>query len=148
MVRWSDFREAAPGLAAEGERLLHPGGAGAGLLATVRDDAPPRIHPVNVGIADGGLYTFILRSAKRTDLEIDGRYALHAHQDPAAPSEFSIRGRARRVDDPAIRSAVAAGWSFEVDDGYALFELSVESALLGARNDADEWPPRYTTWAA
>ena len=148
MASWSEFRDAAPAIAAEGERLLHRDGVGAGLLATVRRAEPPRIHPVNVGIVDGGLYTFILRSAKRTDLEKDGRYALHTHQDPTAPSEFSIRGRARRVDDPVARSAVAAGWSFDVDDGYGLFELSLESAVLGVRNDADEWPPRYTSWAA
>jgi len=34
-----------------------------------------------------------------------------------------------------------------VDDGYALFELSVASVLAG-RRAADEWPPRYTSWRA
>jgi hypothetical protein len=41
---------------------------------------------------------------------------------------------------------VAAGWAFTVDETYALFEFSIERALLGARTTADEWPPRYMSW--
>ena len=87
----------------------------------------------------------IARSPKRGDLEADGRFALHTHQDPAAPSELALRGRARLVDDDGERARVADGWAFTIDDGYTLFELGIESALLGARA-ADEWPPRYTAW--
>jgi hypothetical protein len=102
---------------------------------------------VTVGIVDGGLYVFLLDSAKRKDLTDDGRFALHAHQDMAAPDEFSIRGRARLVPAGELRDRVAAGWFFEVDDTYWLFELRVRSAILGQRG-ADEWPPRYTRWTA
>ena len=80
------------------------------------------------------------------DLEEDGRYALHTHQDPAAPSEFALRGRARLVEDGPEREGAATVWAFTVDATYALFELSIETALLGARATADEWPPRYTSW--
>jgi len=81
------------------------------------------IHPVNVGIVDGRLYVFVIaRSPKRTDLETDGRYALHTHVDPAAPDEFSVRGRASLVTGAAVRARVGSGWAFGVDDGYALFE--------------------------
>jgi nitroimidazol reductase NimA-like FMN-containing flavoprotein (pyridoxamine 5'-phosphate oxidase superfamily) len=148
MATWAEFEAAAPQLAAAGRRLLHRDGVGEALLATVRGDDPPRIHPINVAIVDGHLYAFILPSAKRTDLERDGRSALHTHQDPAAPSEFAIRGRATLVEEEARRSAAAAAWSFEVDETYALFEFSIESALLGARDTADEWPPRYSRWTA
>ena len=55
--------------------------------------------------------------------------------DPAAPNEFALRGRARLVDAPDERARVAAGWAFEVDDSYTLFEFSIEHALLGARAD-------------
>jgi hypothetical protein len=96
---------------------------------------------------DGGLYVFLLPSAKRTDLEHDGRYAIHNHQDPAAPDEFSVRGRASVVTDQAVRARVADAWPFEVDDTYVLVELSVEHAILGLRG-ADEWPPRYRRWSA
>ena len=139
LVSWADLEFAAPEVAAEGRRLLYARGDGEALLATVRGDEPPRIHPVNVAIVDGRLYTFVIgRSPKRRDLDEDGRYAVHTHQDPAAPSEVSLRGRARRVDERPEREAVAAGWAFEVDDSYVLFELRIGSALLGARATADD----------
>jgi hypothetical protein len=147
MVTWAEFEAAVPEMAAEGRRLLYARGDGEALLATVRDDEPPRIHPINVGIVERALYAFVLRSPKRDDLERDGRFALHTHQDQAAPDEFSVRGRARPVADRTVRSAVAAGWYFTIDETYHLFEFSVEAALLGRRT-ADEWPPRYSRWTA
>ena len=145
MVTWSELAAAAPDIAAEGRRLLYARGDGEALLATVRGDEPPRIHPINVGVVDGRLYAFLLRSAKRVDLEQDGRYALHAHQDPAAPDEFSVRGRAHLIDDADVRAVVGGSWFFEIDETYHLFEFSIDSAVLGLRR-ADEWPPRYTRW--
>ena len=147
MASWSRFAAAAPDIAAEGRRLILARGDGEALLATVRDDDLPRIHPVNVAIVDGRLYAFIIaRSAKRADLAVDGRYAMHTHQDPTAPSEVALRGHARLVTDPRERSDVAAGWAFEVDDTYTLFEFDIEVALLGSRPTADDWPPRYSSW--
>lgn len=147
MVTWAKFEAAAPTMAGTGRRLLHRGGEGQAMLATVRGaDEPPRINPITVGIVGGRLHAFILRSPKLADLEQDGRFALHSHHDPAAPSEFALRGRARLVEDDAVRSAVAAEWPFEVDDTYRLFEFSIDSALVGERPTADDWPPRYTTW--
>lgn len=147
MATWAAFATAAPELAAEARRLIHARGDGEALLATVRDDDPPRIHPVNVAIVGDGLYVFVIaRSPKRLDLELDGRYALHTHQDPAAPSEAAVRGRARLVTDLADRARVASGWAFTVDDGYTLFELGIEHAQLGVRPTADDWPPVYTSW--
>jgi hypothetical protein len=144
---WSDFEAAAPEIARAGAGHLDRA-EGAALLATVRGGtSAPRIHPVTVGIVDGGLYVFLLDSAKRTDLAEDGRYALHAHQDQAAPDEFSVRGQARLVPPGAIRDRVATGWFFEVDDTYWLFELRIQTAILGVRG-ADEWPPRYKRWSS
>jgi hypothetical protein len=142
---WSTFAAAAPDVAEAGRRVLERHGDGAGMLATVRGAAPPRIHPINVAVVDGGLYTFLLDSAKRRDLAEDGRFALHAHQDPADPTEFAIRGRAQLVPAGPARDRVASGWSFEVDDTYWLFELRIDAAILGERT-ADEWPPRYRRW--
>ena len=133
-------------MAAAGASLLDRS-EGAALLATVRTDSPPRIHPVTVGIVDGGLFVFLLDSAKRVDLAEDGRYALHSHQDMAAPDEFSVRGRAQLVPAGERRDRVASGWYFTVDETYWLFELRIASAILGQRA-ADEWPPRYTRWSA
>jgi hypothetical protein len=46
-----------------------------------------------------------------------------------------------------LRDRVADGWFFEVDETYWLFELQMQSAILGERA-ADEWPPRYRRWSA
>jgi hypothetical protein len=147
-VSWGAFEAAAPGLAAEAHRLIFRSGQGSVVLATVRGDDPPRIHPISVAIVDGRLLAFIiLAGPKRRDLEMDGRYAMHSHVDLAAPDEVSIRGRATLIRDQAIRAAAIAVWPFEADDDYALFEFAVESCVLGLRG-ADDWPPRYTSWRA
>lgn len=145
-VSWGDLAAVRPDLAAAGARHLDRSN-GAALLATVRGDAAPRLHPVTVGIVEDGLFVFLLDSAKRRDLVEDGRYALHAHQDQAAPDEFSVRGRAPLVPSGELRERVASGWFFEVDDTYWLFELRIRTAILGERG-AKEWPPRYRRWSA
>jgi hypothetical protein len=146
-ISWSELEAAAPDITSEGRRLFYARGEGAAMLATIRGDGLPRIHPVNVGLVDGRLYTFVIgSSAKRLDLERDGRYAVHSHQDPAAPSEVTLRGYARLVEPGPERDRAAADWPFNVDDSYVLFELRIAAALLGARPTADDWPPRYTAW--
>jgi pyridoxamine 5'-phosphate oxidase-like protein len=149
MSDWSSFEAAAPELASAGHRLLFRTGSGSGLLATVRDDEPPRINPVSVGIVEGRLLLFVIvGSAKERDLLEDGRYALHAHQDRQAPDEFLVRGRAREVIARGLRDAAAAVWPFTVTDDYRPFELDISSALLGERPTADDWPPVYRSWRA
>ena len=146
MTSWADLEAAAPDLAAAGRRLLTRSGIGEGLLATIRPDEPPRIHPVYAEIVGGRLLTFVQpRSAKAKDLEADPRYALHLHVDPAAPDEFLVRGRARPIDDPAIVAAAHAAWAFD-GTGYPLYELEIEHAVLGRRATAEDWPPVYTSW--
>ena len=147
MTTWNELAAGSPTIAAAGRRLIERSGIGEGLLATVRGDGPPRIHPVHVRIVDGRLLTFVIvGSAKAGDLAADGRYALHAHQDPAVPHEFLVRGRATELPGGAARNAAAAEWSFEVDDGYTLYDLSVDHAVFGERATADDWPPVYTSW--
>jgi len=144
MPSWDDFAAEAPELARKGRDLLYRTGAGEALLATVREGEPPRIHPITVGIVDGGLYGFILPSGKQRDLEVDGRYALHAYPDANAPHEFTVRGRVRRADERR-RTAIGAGWTWTVGDAPA-YEFLIEEAILGERASRDDWPPRYTTW--
>ena len=79
-------------------------GSGEALLATVRGEGLPRINPIDVAIVDGHLVAYVIvGSAKLDTLEADGRFALHAHVDPAAPSEFLVRGRAHAVTDRGPR---------------------------------------------
>jgi hypothetical protein len=146
-MSWGEFAADEPEMAAMGRQLLYRRGDGEGLLATVAGDGLPRVHPVNVGVVEGRLLVFVQdRSAKARDLASDGRYALHAQQDPAEPHEFLVRGRASLIDDPATRAAAAKDWFFRVSDGYPLYELSVEHAIFGERGSANEWPPRYRSW--
>lgn len=116
-------------------------------MATVREGDPPRIHPVNVGIVGGRLLVFVQEaSAKNADLAADGRYALAGHQDPSEPHELLIRGRARVVDDPVHRTEAADEWAFTPDETYVLYELTIESVLVGERDSPDDWPPKYRSW--
>jgi hypothetical protein len=146
-MSWAEFATAEPEMAARGRALLYRSGDGEGLFATLAGEGLPRIHPINVGVVDDRLLVFVQdRSAKARDLAADGRYALHAHQDPAQPHEFLVRGTARLVDDAAVRAAAAKDWFFTVSDSYPLYELSVEHAIFGERGSPREWPPRYRSW--
>ena len=107
----------------------------------------PRTHPVNVGIVDDRLLVFVQSSsAKAKGLLEDGRYSLHAFQDPAVPHEFLLRGRASLIADGEARDRAVAVWPFTPGDDYPLFELAISHALFGERGDPDQWPPRYTSW--
>lgn len=147
VASWTEFEAQAPDMARSGWAVLSRSGAGEGMFATVPVDGPPRMHPVNVGIVEGRLLIFVQgHSAKTRDLVEDGRYALHAMQDPAEPHEFLVRGRARAVTDPGLRARAIEVWPFKPADSYPLFELDIEHALFGFRPTADDWPPRYTSW--
>jgi hypothetical protein len=147
MESWDAFARAAPDLAAKGKALLYQRGDGEGFLTTVAANGTPRIHPLNVGIRDGRLLVFVqAHSAKARDLASNPHYAVHAHQDAEHPHEFMVRGQARLVTDPAVRAATAADWYFTVSDAYPLYELLIEHALLGEREHATDWPPRYRSW--
>lgn len=146
MVSWEDFAASAPELAAAGRRLIYQYGMGTGFLATVRPDGGPRLHPVCPVVAAGGLWVFVVPSPKGLDLERDGRYALHALLPEEVEEEFYLTGRARRVDDSAVRQEVAAAYHAPVPDDHALFELELERVLYAAYRFRGDWPPTYTRW--
>ena len=147
MESWEAFARAEPDLAARGRELLYQRGDGEAFLTTVAPNGTPRIHPLNVGVRDGRLLVFVqAHSAKARDLESNQHYALHAHQDAEHPHEFMVRGQARLVTDPALRAAAAADWFYTVSEAYPLYELLIEHALLGERETASDWPPRYRSW--
>ncbi len=134
-------------MAEKGRDLLYQRGDGEGFLTTVAANGIPRIHPLNVGVVDGRLLVFVQdHSAKARDLESNTHYALHAHQDPERPHEFLVRGEARLVGDAAVREAAARDWFFTVRHSYPLYELLIGHALLGERDSANDWPPRYRSW--
>jgi pyridoxamine 5'-phosphate oxidase-like protein len=147
MATWAEFAVEAPAVAEAGRRLIYRAETGSGLLATVRGDSLPRIHPITVAVSSGRLVAFIIRdSPKARDLAGDGRYALHAHHDPDVPHEFTVRGRATAIDDAETRAGFAGAWKFEVDETYRLFEFGIDHAIHGQRATPRDWPPRYTSW--
>jgi hypothetical protein len=147
MESWEAYARAEPDSAARGRELLYQRGDGEAFLTTVAANGTPRIHPLNVGVRDGRLLVFVQgHSAKARDLESNQHYALHAHQDADHPHEFMVRGQARLVTDPALRTAAAAEWFYTVSEAYPLYELLIEQALLGERETASDWPPRYRSW--
>ena len=145
---WAAFAAAEPDLAATARRLFRRGSLDEGLLATVRGDALPRINPVIVGFVGDRLVTVALdKSAKLRELRDDGRFALHAHQDPAVPNEVVIRGRALELTGDERAEAIA-GWAFDVAEADGVFDLRPAQVTLGERADADAWPPVYQSWRA
>ncbi len=149
MADWGELAAGAPKIASVGRELLYRTGHGAALLATVRGEGIPRIHPISVAIIRDRLVAFmIVGSPKTRDLETDGRYSLHAHMDLAKPNELEIRGHAHEVGDSALVDEAVKSWHFEVDDSYRLFEFDIETALLGERATDHDWPPSYTRWTS
>jgi hypothetical protein len=128
-MSWKALESARPDLAAFGvERFRQFGVA---YLATVRKDGAPRVHPVTPIVGHGRLFLFMEpTSPKGHDLLRDGRYALHcAVGDSSGDSgEFVVAGRARLIDDPAVRALAVESASYAPADRYVLYELDVESA--------------------
>jgi hypothetical protein len=147
MASWSAFEAAEPEMAAAGRRLLWVPGIGFGYLATVRADGGPRIHPVNLVIADGRLLSFLVPSPKLDDLRRNGRYALHSTGSERESDEFYVTGTAVvRDDDPALRRAAAGTIGFPVADGHVLVELGLDAALWGHYATPPSFPPAYHRW--
>jgi hypothetical protein len=110
-VNWLDFAAEAPDLAAAGMRLLtHGGEVPIGFLATVHRSL--HLAPVCPIVCPPGLYLSIgAHTPKRSDLDRDGRYVLHAFLG-GDDEEFAIAGTAHRCGDDGERSRVHAAIRF------------------------------------
>lgn len=127
-MTWKLLEDQQPDLAAFGAARLN---GRVSYLATVRQDGAPRVHPVTPIIGQGHLFLFMEpTSPKGHDLRRDGRYALHCamNDSSGASGEFNVSGRARAVEDPAVRALAAGLSSYAPADRYVLFELDVERA--------------------
>ena len=138
MARWGELAEQDPQLAAAGESLLRA--FTIGYLATLRVDGSPRIHPVTVTIAEGGLFIFpIAGSAKAGDLARDPRYALHSFprawsDDGWDDEELSLAGNAELVADPARRRTIVDAHNDRVGDDDPCYELQIATAFHKRRS--------------
>ena len=143
-----------PDLAEAGLALLHQFGVGLAFLATVRRDGGPRVHPICPQVLDGELYAFVVPSPKRTDLERDGRYALHSFPCPDSEDAFYLTGRARRVDDPAVRARLTAQFVEEragqdipePDEQQLVFTFDIDRVLLTRTTGHGDPHPSHTVW--
>ncbi len=131
MVQWSEFATVAPALAQTGRALLTQFGVGLAFLATVRGDGAPRLHPVCPVLSDERLFVLITPdSPKLGDLRRDGRYALQTFpQAKPGSDEFYLAGRARLVEDAALRDAVLRDARHQADAAEILFELGIERVM-------------------
>jgi hypothetical protein len=128
MATWAEFEAAEPQMAALGLQQLKK--FGLAYLATTRRDGAPRVNPVCPVIADGRLFVATApTSPKRLDLLRDGRYMLHMLPGKEE-EEFSLRGRATRSTDAALREIVVAAGVGTVDikPEEWLFEYDIEEA--------------------
>ena len=120
MATWSEFREAAPELAAAVEARFRS--AKHHILATLRRDGSPRVSGTEVDLTDGGGLRLgsMLDAVKAKDLRRDGRFALHAH-----PGDGSLEGGDAKV----------AGVAHEIPDHpdadtSHLFEIDLHEVVL------------------
>lgn len=156
MATWSQFAAAEPALATAIRALLLQYGPGMGYLATVRADGGPRVHPVSPVITDHGLYCFLVASPKRSDLERDGRYALHSYPPEESDDEAYLTGHARRVTDTALIAGLATDLHASPLVDWQLYELMLETATLRRHGPAGalplaqslRYPPITLTWRA
>jgi hypothetical protein len=137
-VDWADFATAAPEIEAAGRRLLSPDGeAPIGFLAT----AGRLVHlaPVCPIFAGRGVFLSVAAaSPKRRDLDVDGRYALHAFLGPS-DEEFRFSGVASLVSSSVERALVHAAIRFgSFDAADPIYELDVSSALWGYWENAGQ----------
>jgi len=149
MATWSEFTEAAPALAATGERLLTQFGPGLGFLATVRPDGGPRLHPICPVLLDGQLWAFLIEaSPKCADVRRDGRYALHSFPPAEVDDEFVVHGRATEVvPSPELHARICAATVASVGrPDEVLFSLSVDAAQSATYEGRGVFPPAYARW--
>ena len=124
---WPDFEASAPDIAGLGRKLLSSGGKA--LLATVRTDGAPRLHPICPALTRYGLFAvIIIKTPKYGDLIRDGRYMLHT-VPVAGDAEFAAEGVARRIGEAGTLPQAAREAGVAVPAGDALFELMIESAF-------------------
>jgi hypothetical protein len=132
-MRWVDFEQAAPELAALGLAGLRE--QNLALVGTLRADGWPRISPNEIYLLDGDLMLQMMRnSRKAADLERDARLTVMTPQcdREATRGDFKIYGRGVPITDPDTRRSfgetifAAIGW--RPLDPYPLYAVDIESA--------------------
>ena len=129
MASWIEFAQQAPELAQFGKARFQSEVA---YLGTVRADGSPRVHPVTPIIGEQLFLFMEPTSPKGKDLLRDDRYALHCSvkDSSGGGGEFYVRGRATLVDDPIVREQAVRAATYDPQERYILFVLTVEYAFM------------------
>jgi len=133
-MRWDEFAEAAPELAALGEERLR--GRELCLVGTLRANGWPRISPVEPEFVDGELMLGMMwRSPKALDLLRDPRLVVHSvvSRREGDEGDFKLYGRAVPVDQgerrESYRAAIKARIDWEPEEpDYHVFAVDIDSA--------------------
>jgi hypothetical protein len=127
-ISWREFELEAPEFAEAGRRLLTGEVA---YIATVSRAGNPRLAPFCPIFSGDHIYVSAgSRTAKRYDLENDGRYVMHAMLG-TSDEEFQLAGRGPLVTDAAERAQVHADIAFQFDAVDPVFRLEIERSLWG-----------------
>jgi len=148
-VRWDEFADAAPELAALGlERFDRTGVC---LIGTLRADGSPRISPIEPYVVGGDLLLGMMwQSRKARDLLRDPRIVVHSavSNKDGSEGDFKLYGRVRDVPDPAVRKAYGDALFEQIDwrpeEPYHLFAVDVERAgfiQFAPERRAMRWTP-------
>ena len=131
-MTWGEFAKAAPEIAGFGAARFAE--IKVSMLATVRPDGWPRLHPFEPILADGHLFLFTYRTPPKVrDLREDGRYSLHSTVTEAEGdlAEFSVRGVAKPVEDDELSDvawAAVEGKGWQPGGRLIAWELLVDEA--------------------
>ncbi len=115
-MRWSEFAQREPRLAALGHRrLVDPGVV---LVGTIRRDGTPRISPVEPLVWERDLWlSMLLGSYKAADLERDPRILVHSIVTGRSgeEGEYKVRGEAIEEREDTIQRRYASEVSARLD---------------------------------
>ena len=150
-MRWSEFEDSQPRLAAVGrEKLLGPGVV---LVVTVRRDGTARLSPVEPFLLGGQLWlSMLLNSTKAADLRRDPRLLVHSvvTGPDGGDGEFKLRGTARAETDPSVQQrysaavADALGWR-PIPGEFHLFAVDLDDVTF-IRYDSASGDQFVTRW--
>lgn len=133
-MKWSEFEQAAPTLAAMGRARLDAHGLG--MLGTVRRDGWPRVTPNEYSIMDGELLIGgMWQSKKMLDLERDGRCAYHSVTTDKSGTEGDFKLTGRVIPQPpevfeTYGRFLLETEGFEPEQPYHLFALDIVAAAF------------------
>jgi hypothetical protein len=142
MTSWTEFARQAPEIAAFGQARFQSGVA---YLGTIRLDGGPRVHPVTPIIGEQLFLFMEPTSPKGKDLQRDGRYTLHCAVEDSGGGggEFYVRGQATLSDDPLLREQAIRAASYEPQERYILFVLTIEFAFMNQYGDGEAKTQRW-----